>query len=556
MKISTPHAGWSWVRLERHDDQRLVTSAHALMRDLAEMPGVKFFEPENGAPASIELPQNTWCLPEARELARLAGRTFDADRFAPAIPSLELYAHQQRTVERVVHEGHGVIAHPMGLGKTSCALVSALTLREDGPTVIVAPRFTRETWKRELARLGLQDEGFFAATGVKADVAVPRDTRWIFIHYEVLDAWGHVLRWVRPRARVTIYDEAHWLKNATSKRGKAAHAVRTPHAICLTGTPLANRPSELWSLLALASGPSAWGSFFDFRQRYCGAYRDNYGWRDGQPTFVKELRDRLSRVYTRYELDEVGIELPPLRRQKIEVPADASDDELLGGVRLERVYESLLSGSFRDDTLKTLTRLRKASSRAKVPATADAVSSMLEQGESVLLFCWERAMVDALGKAIRRRVAGADVHTHWGGLGSMGDLAVARWQDARTTGAPSVLISTLDALKEGVTLTRARHVVLHDLSWVPTDVLQAEARVHRIGQHVPCTSTWVALEGGIDPIILRAFAQKAHAQKETLGFGATRAALQELGVTPADDDGFAWLAEHAAELAKKLEASS
>lgn len=165
-------------------------------------------------------------------------------------------------------------------------------------------------------------------------------------------------------------------------------------------------------------------------------------------------------------------------------------------------------------------------------------------------------MVDALGKAIRRRVAGADVHTHWGGLGSMGDLAVQAWQDARVTGAPSVLISTLDALKEGVTLTRARHVVLHDLSWVPTDVLQAEARVHRIGQHVPCTSTWVALEGGIDPIILRAFAQKAHAQKETLGFGATRAALQELGVTPADDDGFAWLAEHAAELAKKLGASS
>lgn len=552
MKISTPAAGWSWVRLERADDARLVSSARACMRELAEVPGVVYFEPD-AAPANIELPQNTWELPAARELARLAGVTFDATRMPPAPPDVGLYPHQQRTVDRVLYAGHGVIAHPMGLGKTSCAIASAVALRGDGPVVIIAPRFTRETWRRELARLGLADEGFFAATGVKAVSTVPPGVRWVFIHYEVLDAWGHVLRTLRPRARVTIFDEAHWLKNAAAKRGKAAHAVRTTHTICLTGTPLANRPSELWSLLTLASGPQAWGSFFAFRQRYCGAYRDDYGWRDGQPTYTDELRARLAGVYTRYELDEVGIDLPPLRRQKVTVPADASDDAALDGVRLDRIYEALLSGAFREDTLKTMTRLRKASSRAKVPTTADLVASTLEQGESVLLFCWERAMVDALAKAVRRRLKEADVHTHWGGLGEAGDLAVARWQDARATGGPSVLISTLDALKEGVTLTRARHVVLHDLSWVPTDVLQAEARVHRIGQTMPCTSTWVALEGGIDPIILRAFAQKAHAQKETLGFGATRAALQELGVTPSDDDGFAWLAEHAAELARRMQ---
>ena len=92
------------------------------------------------------------------------------------------------------------------------------------------------------------------------------------------------------------------------------------------------------------------------------------------------------------------------------------------------------------------------------------------------------------------------------------------------------LIATLDSLKEGVTLHKARLVVMHDLHWVPSNVLQAEKRVHRIGQHRPVISTWVTVTDSIDTLLSRALIRKSQAMQDTLGIAAAVNMVDELNL--------------------------
>lgn len=537
----------------RDPDDSEVLRFLALARDVAEVPGVTFHEPDRGKErhAAVLYPINAEPL--------MAAFCAHAELGAPTPPpSLRegLYPHQAETVRALFERGCGLVCHAMGLGKTLIAVEASRQLMGAGSTIILAPRFTRLTWRRELERAGLLTDPseWFEARSTKGRMGIPDAARWLFVHYEIVSEWAHVFRWARHKPRVLVVDEAHWVKNPKSLRGKAAQVLRQPHTIALTGTPLPNRPAELWALATLATGPQSWGSHFDFRQRYCGAYRDEYGWKDGAPTLTDELSARLDGYYHRKDAESAGLNLPPLQRSRIAVPlseADAADvSKTLGGTTYERLYAALLSGAMKEETLKTITRLRKLTSIAKLSSTADHAAAALLQGESVVVFAWLRETAYKLATAIGRRFKDAQpVLVHGGIPQAQRDECVERWQQEGSA-TPGVIVATLDALKEGVTLTRARNVILHDLSWVPTDVLQAEARVHRISQMLPVISSWAVQDGSIDELILRAFAVKAHAQREVLGFGATSSALEDLGVIDPTDDGFGWLRELADSVAK------
>jgi hypothetical protein len=142
----------------------------------------------------------------------------------------------------------------------------------------------------------------------------------------------------------------------------------------------------------------------------------------------------------------------------------------------------------------------------------------------VVVFVWERATVEQLARS------GPYEHDHvftvHGGYSQ--DARDASVREFQKYGG--VLISTLDALKEGVTLTKARHVLLHDLSWVPSDILQAEARVYRIGQDKPVQSTWMVCPDSIDVLFAATLAGKADAISEMMGITAAQDAAEELGL--------------------------
>jgi SNF2 family DNA or RNA helicase len=507
--------------------------------DLAAVPGVRLESSLDGA-VSLTLPRSTWTLPEVQDLVEAPGRGFvPGERFLAD----GLYPYQQEGLAFLVRNQGGILADQMGLGKTRTAIAAACAMRDaEGPgkpILIVAPRYTRETWKCELAAMGALGAGFWAVEGTRpneAEKAYGAD--WWFCHYEILSAWAPVFG-VNRRGRpaCVVVDEAHWIRNARSKRGKAAQCVGplAQRVIALTGTPLANRPSDLWALLTLVDGAWSWGSPLDFRQRYCGATHNGFGWMDGQPTFTDELQGRLQTRYLRRTIEDAGVELPPLTRTV--VYADLEDAEVaeqkaelasvFGGLSLDEVFGMLTAGGKLGKlVLEALHTLRTRTSAAKIGTTVDYVTSLLQQGESVVLFAWQRETATRLEKTLRKTNTTHLVH---GGLSQATREAEV---DAFQRGAfgSAVLVSTIDALKEGVTLTRARHVVMHDLSWVPSDVLQAEARVYRISQKWPTTSAWVLARNSFDTLLAQALLRKGAMQSDMLQFHDTENAARDFGL--------------------------
>jgi hypothetical protein len=536
--FNRPRRGWAAVRWQTGDYDKIAAQLQAL----APVPGVRLFEQEDGG--LMEVPQSAFALEAWHELARRhmkTTRVFEPTFYPPVQP---LYPHQAAAAMWLSGKSGGLLADPMGLGKTRSAIAAAETIAQaEGPhraRLIIAPGYTRDVWLRELLACGaIESEDDFCAVFTRNpqdESFQPKRARWWFIHYDVVHAWSPTLV-TNPRGRpvVAILDEAHWIKNGRAQRSKGAAAAAgvASARILLTGTPLANRPSELWHLLTVLDGPRSWGSPIDFRKRYCGAVHEGFGHVDTGPTHTEELQQRMSRRYLRREIDEVGIDLPPLTRQVLSVELTEADlftqQQIVGdSYGMARLLQALRTGSFGPDTLKQMTALRKLTSAAKLRTTVEHVASLIEQGESAVVFAWERKTVERLRKTLLRHVPDETPTylVHGGYDQTLRDGSVAAFQQNG-----GVLFSTIDALKEGVTLHRARAVIMHDQSWVPSDTLQAEARIHRIGQTHPCVSTWVMCRDSFDTILASVLVEKGEVIAESLGFRAPKQAADELGLS-------------------------
>lgn len=538
LTVTTSSRGWATLRWLEADDAQVVPLAQAL----GGMPGAYVNMPYRAADVS----QSLWSSNLWRRAVSMAplGWTEPSQPSTTWRPHRPLYSHQGAGVEFLVTRGGGICADQMGLGKTTTAIVAAERLAQaESPhsaRLIIAPGFTRDVWLRELLALGAisRPEEFCAVRSRNPMDASfrPTEASWWFVHYEIAADWAsRLVTNARGRPVVAIVDEAHWIKNGKSQRAKGA-SVAAGSATCrilLSGTPLLNRPSELWSLLSVLDGPRSWGSPIEFRQRYCGAFHDGHGWQDGiMPTNQDELRERLSRRYLRRTVDEASLDLPELSRQAYTVDQDdptlrAEERDLIDSVGgLSAILDALDRGAFGADVLRALARLSKITSRLKMRATAEHLRSLIAQGEAVVCFVHERATAEQLGRALidglepQAFVATGDVPQ------AVRDEMVSRFQ----AGERMAVIATYGAMREGVTLHRARSVVLHDLSWRPADVLQAEARVHRIGQRRACVSTWMMLTDSFDTLLARTLITKAQRIASTLGDRTAADAAEQLGL--------------------------
>jgi SNF2 family DNA or RNA helicase len=200
-----------------------------------------------------------------------------------------------------------------------------------------------------------------------------------------------------------------------------------------------------------------------------------------------------------------------------------------GRFTAQDLVEALMSGGLTQDVLVALTKLRQITSAAKVGTTVDYVTSALEQGQSVVVFTAERATAEDISARVAKLVRDAERGAIWalhGGLSQdVREEMIRIFQ--RPEREPDCIVATYGALREGVTLTRASVVVLHDLSWRTDEVLQAEARVHRIGQSRGVQSIWSIAEESIDTIFARVLASKAAMQSEVLGADDASTALAE-----------------------------
>src|SRR5215213_1495423 len=249
-----------------------------------------------------------------------------------------LFTHQVDGVAFLLGRRRAILADDMGLGKTRQSIVALTEAAPVGPWLVVCPASVKRNWAREITLARPHDAVHVVGP---ADPPAVGYSGWVVVNYDLLsrvDALLEDLPWTG-----IVFDEAHYLKNHTSQRSKIARELvaAAPDAVlyALTGTPLTNRPRDLFPLLQLVGHPMG-RSFLSFAKRYCDAHHNGFGWVTDGASNLEELRLQLHGVMLRRTKDET-LDLPPKLRTwlSVDVPENTAKKET------RRVLETLIAGN-------------------------------------------------------------------------------------------------------------------------------------------------------------------------------------------------------------------
>lgn len=412
-----------------------------------------------------------------------------------------LMPYQVAGAEFLARKQFALLADEPGLGKTAQAIVAA-DLVASGRVCVVCPASVVENWRREIDRWSL---GLFDAEVFSFDTAHRAEG-----DFDTL-----------------IVDEAHYLKTPKTQRTRAVYGQewsygdgglidRARHVFLLTGTPMPNNPSEIWTHLhALApflikgrTGKTrTYGSFVG---RYCYTRDNGFGAQIVGARNHDELRGLLGDFMLRRTKVEVLPELPELRFDELAVPGRI--DPAAMGEEADLVRRTLEEHGV--DGLKLIaghaTTLRRLTGAAKVAGVASWTRDWLTNGGGkIVLFAQHRAVIEGLKEELARYVGVASID------GSTRDRQ--RQVDEFQNGDARVFVGQIQAAGAGITLTAASDLVFVESSWVPGENEQAAQRIHRVSQNEACLVRFAMLAGSIDEHVQRAVARKMNDIARVIG---------------------------------------
>ena len=383
----------------------------------------------------------------------------------PQADGRTLFEHQRSAVETLVRAGRVILADDMGLGKTRTALTAAKAYQI--PVYVIAPVSLRDNWLREAEMVDIAIEVF---------------------------SWAKIPE--APEVEfVLIADEAHYAQAGTkSQRGKnfLALADKATACFCLTGTPIKNgRPTNLFPLLQAVKHPLA-ASKSAYEKRYCDAKATRWSrWDVTGAAHLDELHVKTQDVILR-RMKKDCLDLPEktrvLRQAELSAEAKKHYDETFSRLRAE-YQRRLAAGEIMDggEALVMLNHLRHAGSVAKIECAIELAQEIVEQGGSVVLFTEFTESAKQIASAFN---GSAELLT---GETPQADRQVM--VDRFQAGKSKVFVGTIKAGGVGITLTAAQTVILADRPWTPGDAVQAEDRLHRIGQCNAVTAIWLQANG-------------------------------------------------------------
>ena len=411
----------------------------------------------------------------------------------------EAFVYQLDAIRAVKDLPYAAIFHEQGLGKTKIAIDLALIwLQTDvvDTVIIVTKKGLVENWRQEVAAHCHMTPHVLSGDRRRNSASLNSPVLLYLTNYEVIASNTATIQLFLQTCRVAcILDESQKIKNPEAALTRTFHEVSTAfeRRIVMTGTPVANRPYDIWAQIKFLDGGKALGDTFEaFKQE-----TDLPAQSTDTVDYAKRLdsiHERIARFTVRETKETAGVQLPDktIVVHRVELPAwqlekyAAYRDELAYEFEHEGVTET-------DDVTNILKRLLRLVQCASNPGLIDQQYDQ-DPGKYPLLFemCRElteesklivwTGFVDNVEWLADRLAEFDTVRVH-------GQLPIDernRAIEAFRRAGSRVLVATPGAAKEGLTLTSANHAIFYDRSFSLDDYLQAQDRIHRISQTREC----------------------------------------------------------------------
>ncbi len=409
------------------------------------------------------------------------------------------------------HGFGGILADDMGLGKTIQALSLLLALKEEGKSVnalIVSPASLVYNWKAECTKFtpSLNAVTVTGTAKEREHIIKGHDKYDILItSYDLLKR--DIALYENASFNIEIIDEAQFIKNHNTAQAKAVRAVKSTHRLALTGTPIENRLSELWSIFEyLMPG-------FLFSQESFKKLLSNPIEKNGDREAAERLRKLTGPFILRRLKSDVLKDLPEKTEETRVTPLQGEQLRLYTAEVAKA--KGMLKGSEnynekKIEILAELMRIREIccdpalvfqdyrGESAKREAVMDLIVSAIDGAHKILLFSQFTSMLELLEKDL-----GKEGISYYKITGDTGKAKRLELVDAFNSGTVPLFLISLKAGGTGLNLTAADIVIHYDPWWNTAVQNQATDRAHRIGQTKRVTVYKMIAENTIEEKIMR-----------------------------------------------------
>ena len=446
---------------------------------------------------------------------------------------LDAYPYQLDAVRAAKNLPFVALFHEQGLGKTKIALDLALSwlIEDEVDTVFfVTKKALIQNWVDEIrVHSHITPRVLLSNSRRENNTALNSPVVMYIMNYEVISTSFSLLQLFQKTCRVgAVLDESQKIKNPQSNLTKCFHALADGFVrrVIMTGTPVANRPFDIWAQIKFLDGGTALGeSFTEFKRK-----TDLPAYETDKEIYSAELgniMEQLKLFSIRETKESSGLELPAKTILTHHVELESLQAKIYANYRDRLAHEFEVDGGRVIDSaeviLKRLLRLVQCASNpilvdktySRMPGKVDVLNSILDKIrlKEQKAIIWT-SFIENVGWLSSKLSSYNPARLH-------GRLAIEDRNKAiqkfKTDKSCRLLVATPGSAKEGLTLTVASHAVFYDRSFGLDDYLQAQDRIHRISQTQKCFVHNLVAEGTIDEWVDRLLLAKYHAAQLAQG---------------------------------------
>ena len=419
---------------------------------------------------------------------------------------ISLFPFQHEGVEFLCEHKASFLADEMGLGKT-VQVIAYTNIIKPKLILIICPSALKINWAVEFQKFSTNNYStkiiFTSKNTVEAN-----DTL-IIASYDIVAR--NIEKFTSIQFDLIVIDESHYIKDFKTKRCKSVLKLNSELKIALTGTPILNKPIEIFETLKWLD-PTIFPCFLTFARRYCSNIK-SYGsylieeWSGAQN--LDELNQILNdTILLRRRKIDVLPQLPEKTRQIIKIEGLSSAKKEQYAELFEKIEKISKEQDNKkekvDEFIKILAIERHKLGVEKVRYTIKYVEDVLCTTNKVVIFAHHLDVLDLLNEYLQK--SGIECVNFTGRMKPMEkQTSIERFQNDENV---RVFLATIRTASVGITLTAANTVIFHELDFTPGLMIQAEDRVHRIGQKQNVLIQHIVFDGGVDSILARILLRK------------------------------------------------